>query len=331
MSSTVVATLRRSIARRLESASSSTERPSRWESLLSRTELASPLRALALPAQAAVVGVGGATLGGSGRTPVAIALVSALADRGLRVALIAHGHGARALGGVCTVGSESAIDDVGDEALIAARALGDRATVLVAQARGEAMAHAAKTHDVLVVDRLLQTSPARLARSLLVVDRDAPWGSGRMIPFGDLSAPRAALLQACDEVVSIGSNDATSVVLGFLHDRRIRSAESLRDVRIGLVTSLARPHRVVASLGALELHPVVHVERDDHGRGSAGEVRRLSALARRARVDLWLLDAKSAMHLDLGGLAATIDHRVVLSPAIVDRVATRVAVTTSSS
>jgi hypothetical protein len=97
------------------------------------------------------------------------------------------------------------------------------------------------------------------------------------------------------------------------------------------VTSLARPHRVVASLGALELHPVVHVERDDHGRGSAGEVRRLSALARRARVDLWLLDAKSAMHLDLGGLAATIDHRVVLSPAIVDRVATRVAVTTSSS
>src|SRR4051812_11551403 len=49
-----------------------------WSAVAARA-IARPLR---LPEGARVVGVGGATLGGAGKTPVAIALARALAERG---------------------------------------------------------------------------------------------------------------------------------------------------------------------------------------------------------------------------------------------------------
>ncbi len=56
---------------------------------------------------------------------------------------------------------------------------------------------------MIVVDGLLQAAPVRLAASLLVVDAEAPWGSGRCPPLGDLRAERGRLLKACDGVVTL--------------------------------------------------------------------------------------------------------------------------------
>jgi tetraacyldisaccharide 4'-kinase len=323
-----VSTVRRSIARALEQPSASDERRDRvstWESMLSGAGFASPVRALTLPERRAVIGVGGATLGGSGRTPVAIALVAALAERCLRVALVAHAHGARPPHAM-VVQPRSSLDDVGDEALIAARALDGRARVVVARTRQEAIDHAAHTHDVLVVDRLLQARPTRLARSLLVVDDRAPWGSGRLLPFGDLAAPRAALLSAADDVVRVGSDEAPNV-LAVVREGRKRPVGEIATarLRVGLVTSLARPGRVLDSLAAEGVHPVVHVERDDHARAERSEHRRLVERARAEHIDLWLLCPKSAVHLALGPEGVALEHGVALSREIVDRVTSCVA------
>jgi tetraacyldisaccharide-1-P 4'-kinase len=66
--------------------------------------------------------VGGATLGGSGKTRVSIALARRLSEQGKRVALIAHGYRARVATATVVKGDES-LEEVGDEALLCARAL----------------------------------------------------------------------------------------------------------------------------------------------------------------------------------------------------------------
>lgn len=256
-----------------------------------------PVRSLDLP-PVRVIGVGGATLGGSGRTPLAIALVEAIAARGARVALVGHGHRAKVDGAV-QVHADDDPGRVGDEALLAARAL--HAPVFVGRDRGEVLRLAARRADVLVVDRLLQTRPARLACSILAVDARgaAPW------PFGDLVAPWRSLRAACDVVVEIGSAVApVTVELPPLPER------------FGLVTSVARPARVLASLPR---SPIVHLERGDHAPGSAGELRLLDALRRRHRLEAWVADAKTCVLLpELGALP--VRHFVTPSEALVDRV-----------
>src|ERR1700735_4508030 len=70
-----------------------------------------------------VVCVGGATLGGSGKTPLAIACARELAWRRMRGAFVGHPSRAwpsRAL----FVSPDDPLDRVGDEALVAAQALG---------------------------------------------------------------------------------------------------------------------------------------------------------------------------------------------------------------
>src|SRR5262245_28436429 len=62
-----------------------------WEAWRARA-VARPLR---FPDGARVIGVGGAVLGGAGKTPVAVALARAFAEHGDRPALVGHAYRAR--------------------------------------------------------------------------------------------------------------------------------------------------------------------------------------------------------------------------------------------
>ncbi len=322
MSTAIARTATAKIAHWLEAPSTTRERAARrWESLVARTSLFDPVRTVLLPRGAAVVGVGGATLGGSGRTPLAIALARALVERGERVAFVAHGHG-----GVAhaprTVTSDDDPAIVGDEALLAARALSSIALVFSGGSREERLALAATQGRILVVDRLLQTRPQRLARSLLAHDVEAQWGSGRLIPFGDLASPRAHLLAAADEEIAIGGPDARSILEPTLGAGPF-SVDSLRVARVGLVTSMARPDRARRALERHGVKPIEHFVRADHRPLADGELTRLVRKATDSALDCWLLCPKSSVWLDgldLGATAVVLQHRVELAASIVDRV-----------
>jgi hypothetical protein len=233
-------------------------------------------RPLVLPARVPVVAVGGATLGGSGKTRVALSCAAELARLGARVALVGHAYGARP-GRARVVGACDTLADVGDEALACARALGSAAAVVVAPRRQDAVDLAAATADVIVLDGPAQTSPVRAALALLAVDADAPWGSGRVVPAGDLRAPRAALVAAADHVVAVSS----------------RTDElGIGAARFGLFTAIARPERLVRGLAR---PPAVVISAPDHGPAltCAREVDRWDR-----SVDLWLASSKCAIHLE---------------------------------
>jgi tetraacyldisaccharide-1-P 4'-kinase len=266
----------------------------------------------------ATVAVGGATLGGSGKTRVALACARELAAQGANVALVGHAYRA-APRWARIVTAEDSLDDVGDEALACARELAGmpRVRVIVGPSRQAAVDLAAvllPAVDAVILDGPLQLSPVRASLSILALDADAPWGAGDVPPAGDLRAPRDALLAHADHVAlvdatprgaSLGSPGRTIELASLAHAR----------TRIGLFTAIARPERLERALAGVGLHPSEVVRAPDHGPIGARVARRLVDLP----VDLWLATAKCAVHLerlDLRAPRAILDGSVVLPSRI---------------
>jgi len=267
------------------------------------------VRPLVVVGGARVIAVGGATLGGSGKTPLAIACARQVAGDGGEVVLVGHAYRARP--GRCRVVSvEDSPDVVGDEALMAARALaGVGARVVVAPTRQAALDHALSLAPVAVLDGVAQLSPRRADLALLVVDGARPWGAGQCPPRGDLRAPRRALLSRCDRVVVLGGAGSSLGEAGrpvdgvaavadgaWLEGDRL-GWDAIRPRRVGLWTALARPSRVLASLERHGVVPRLHAAHGDHSPPSLAELRSAVDQARHAGVDLWLATAKCATRL----------------------------------
>jgi tetraacyldisaccharide 4'-kinase len=277
------------------------------------------VRLLALPDAVRVVAVGGATLGGSGKTPLAIACARELARQGARVAFVGHAYRAHP-GRARFVSPDDALDEVGDEALVAARALEAHGVrVVVARSRAVAVELAARGVDVLVLDGVLQTAPRRASLSLLAVDAEEPWGRAEAVPpRGDLRAPVAALVAAADLVVRVGEDSADARVTsdGARLGDTLLSWEALRPLRLGLACALGRPRRLLRSLARHGITPVATALGADHAPLAAGALQH--------PVDLWLATAKCALHMPrTRAPLATLDHEVVCSRTLSARLSGR--------
>jgi len=248
---------------------------------------------------ARVIVVGGATVGGSGKTPLAIACAEVLHGAGARVAVVGHAYRAHP-GRARRVSPQDDVREVGDEALeCAGRLWGRGVPVVVGRSRQAALDLALDMADVAVVDGPCQTTPGRASLALLAVDASSPWGSGLCPPQGDLRAPPPVLLAETDRVVAIGAGslpggvdfDRAEVVSDGAHlDGRLRGWEELRRFRVGLLTAIARPQRVVAMLEEHGVRPTVTIHGADH---RAARRERL----RPGMVDLWLCTPKCRTHL----------------------------------
>ncbi len=275
-------------------------------------QFSEPVRSVALPPRCRVIGVGGATLGGSGKTPVVAALARGLAGARSGVVVVAHTYLARSRSRFGSkqpprrVRSDDSARQVGDEAVMLARWLETSAVpVVVGSNRSETVEFASSLGSHIIVDSLLQTRPRRLALSILAVDVAAPWGSGACPPAGDLRARRDSLLAAADVVLANG--DGVELPPAHRHKllayRRVlaphvRSFSGLLPVReeklcdwrvrrFGLALSIARPDRVVSALDGLGLRPACTWTVADHADPTPPP--RLAA-----SVEAWLTTAKCA-------------------------------------
>jgi tetraacyldisaccharide 4'-kinase len=308
--------------------------------------VADPVRPVRLPATGRVVAIGGATLGGSYKTPLVVALTRALVGHG-GLAVVASGYAAR-LAGPLLVRRDLPAQAVGDEAALLGRALeplgipvvvGRRRSDAIRAAAAEATRVAneatrvANEGSLVLVDGLLQARPRRVHRSLLVLDADAPWGSGSCPPVGDLRARRDRLLWAADAVVLVGGQATPPELdLGEMPVFRVRSRVhgaqapdgtsvglgTLRRARLGLWLAVARPNRILRSLAAAGVRPRVVSLEADHAHPALG------SRLRDDRVDAWLTSAKCATKLGsrLGRAPVwVIDHRLEVDRALADFVA----------
>jgi tetraacyldisaccharide 4'-kinase len=152
-----------------------------------------------------VIVVGGATVGGSGKTPLTLWLVEALRKHGYRPGIVSRGYGGEVLG-VAEVKTCSEPRMVGDEPLL----LKKRADCPVfvgadRVAAGRALLAAHPQTNLILSDDGLQHY--RLARDMEIVVLDRRGlGNGWQLPAGPLREPAARLR----EVDALVLNDASA-------------------------------------------------------------------------------------------------------------------------
>ena len=240
-----------------------------------RAEHAAPYRC-----GARVICVGNLTAGGSGKTPVAIALARALLARGLKVVFLTRGYGGRARGPMLVEFGRHDARDVGDEPLLLSRA----GPVVVARDRREgAILAESYAPDVIVMDDGHQNFALAKDLSIVVVDGKDGFGNGRMLPAGPLREPVAQGLARADAVILVGPGTPK---LGAYAGPLLRaelvasSGDRFRRRRVLAFAGIGQPRKFFEQLIEEGADVVETVAFADHHTYSASEMARLKAKAR---------------------------------------------------
>lgn len=151
-----------------------------------------------------VIVVGNITVGGSGKTPIVIALVEHFKGRGLNIGVVSRGFGGKHGAGSLYVNQESNASESGDEPLLIATQT--NVPVVVNTNRVQAVKDLIKDFDVELVisdDGLQHYSMGRKIE-IVVVDGKWRFGNGFFLPSGPLREPLSRL-NSVDFVVNNGA------------------------------------------------------------------------------------------------------------------------------
>lgn len=163
-------------------------------------------RAFAVP----VAIVGNISVGGSGKTPLIIALVKALNARGYRVGVVSRGYGGRAQSYPLDVVEGLSAAQCGDEPLLIAQAC--RCPVVVAPDRVAAVERLLETDncDLILSDDGLQHYRLHRDIEIAVVDAARGLGNRYCLPAGPLRESAQRLNQVDFVLVNGGSDNSAS-------------------------------------------------------------------------------------------------------------------------
>lgn len=206
-----------------------------------------------------VVVVGGITVGGTGKTPVIIALVKALQLRGLRVGVVSRGYGGSTGHQVIRVTPHADPRVVGDEPLLIATKTGCPTVVCTQRVAALALLESDGLDLILSDDGLQHYAMAR-DYEIVVLDAHRGVGNGQLIPMGPLREP-IERLASVDWVLYRGGEDPASAVtyelLGFRHllsDAFINVAEAqskwlkYAPHQLALVAAIGQPEQFFQTL-----------------------------------------------------------------------------------
>ena len=274
----------------------------------------------ARPIGAPVLVVGNLVAGGSGKTPLVIALATELARRGFRPGIVSRGYGRTARGAV------DVLPDLppalcGDEPLLIARQTG--LPVRVASDRaGAARELVARGVDLVIADDGLQHRPLHRDVEIEVIDGERRHGNGRLLPAGPLREPAGRAVDF--RVVNGGDAGAgewpMQLVLGQaipLGPGAPRPLGAFAPGPVHAFAGIGNPGRFFAALAEAGLQVHGHAFPDHHG-FSAADLDFRPALPRL----MTSKDAVKCRQFDLAD-AWEVPVRAELPPAFFDAVAAR--------
>jgi tetraacyldisaccharide 4'-kinase len=237
----------------------------RW--LLYRGNLLKPYRA-----PVPVIVVGNIAVGGTGKTPVTLALCEWLRELGHRPGIVSRGYGAQPSQTPFLVTPDSDPQQAGDEPLLLARRSG--CPVVIAPDRAAAVRHllASSNCNLVISDDGLQHYALARDIELVVIDGARGLGNGHCLPVGPLREPRARLKRV-DAVLINGDN--RSGTDGFSFELRptalvnLATGERLAPQAwagrwVHALAGIGNPGRFFATLRALGIEPIEHPLPDHH-------------------------------------------------------------------
>jgi len=265
------------------------ETRSRWPALLAplgAIVAAVTARRIARPGWRAPVPViccGNVTVGGAGKTTLALDLTTRLQARGVTVHVLLRGYGGASRGVHRVVpGDPSSL--VGDEALLLAKVA---PTWVGADRAASARAAVAAGAQALLLDDGLQNPSLAKDLSLLVVDGGSGFGNGHVLPAGPLREPVAAGAARCQAAVLIGADETNAVthlppglpLLGARLEQRPEIA-SLIAQRVVAFAGIARPEKFFDGLQQAGVTVVTRRSFADHHPYTTGEIQDVLETAR---------------------------------------------------
>lgn len=217
-----------------------------------------------------VIVVGNLTAGGSGKTPLVIALVEALRARGFKPGVVSRGYGG-------TQRAPLLLDDlplpdqVGDEPCLIRKRTA--APIAVGRNRARAAALLLKRGvNVVIADDGLQNPSLARDLEICVIDGRRRFGNGRLLPAGPLREPLARLNGISFRVCNGGAAQSGESPMQLLGGMAVafggaacaRPLEAFAGQRVHGVAAIGTPERFFDSLRAHGLDVVPHAFADHH-------------------------------------------------------------------
>jgi tetraacyldisaccharide 4'-kinase len=234
-----------------------------------------------------VVSIGNLSTGGSGKTPLTIALANALAQRGLHVDVLSHGYGRRTELPT-RVDPNGTAEAFGDEPLLIARETG--LPVYVASQRYEVGSLVETTvtdpatAGIHLLDDGFQHRQLHRDVDILLLDR-RDWGD-RLLPAGNLREPRVAARRATVIAIPAEDPELEQVLRGWGWGGpiwRVRRKMDVPNVGGPVVAfcGIARPEQFFAGLEAAGVSIATRIVFADHHSYTPAELARIAAAAGR--------------------------------------------------
>lgn len=225
-----------------------------------------------------VVCVGNAVVGGSGKTPITIAIGQYLLSQGKKVHFLCYGYrGELTEHNVLKVEGHHTYHDVGDEAILLSKTAPTWA--------GRNRAHAAQLAeaagaDVLVMDDGFQYPGLHATHRILVFDGGYGIGNGFIMPAGPLRESVTSALRRAHYVIVLGE-DRTGISATLKKQARVLNAQAqptiktLKGQKIVAFAGIGRPSKFFATIERLGGEIVSTHSFPDHHFYDHGELRKI--------------------------------------------------------
>ncbi|MGC1854985.1 MAG: tetraacyldisaccharide 4'-kinase [Candidatus Aquirickettsiella sp.] len=212
-----------------------------------------------------VIVVGNITVGGTGKTPVVIALARFLKDKGWRPGIISRGYGGNTQHFPCLVHQNSNAREVGDEPLLIVQHTGCPTIIDPNRSRGAKSLLKRSNCNIVISDDGLQHLSLGRNIEIVVVDGERRFGNNFCLPAGPLREP-ASRLNSVDFVISKGTAQANEFKLSLIPDyfyqliqaKNKQTAKYFQDKKIHAVAGIGNPDQFFSSLRKLGLKIIEH-------------------------------------------------------------------------
>lgn len=222
------------------------------------------------PSPVPVIVVGNITVGGTGKTPLLIAIAKALEEKGLRVGVISRGYKAQTQSFPKCVQPGDSANQVGDEPYLIARHI--QGLVVIDPNRVRALRHLLSLApcDIVLSDDGLQHLALPRDMEIIVMDGQRQFGNAKLLPQGPLREPLTRLRKADFLVVNQGQYEhAWPMQMVAQHLKRVQDDAPLPDgvspkKPMAMVCGIGNPERFWQSLSELGMTGTRYTFSDHH-------------------------------------------------------------------
>ncbi|MBP7369960.1 MAG: tetraacyldisaccharide 4'-kinase [Arenimonas sp.] len=215
---------------------------------------------------APIIVVGNFTVGGTGKTPLIIAIINYLKQHGFRPGVVSRGY-ARQSKDPISVMPDTHVRDSGDEPLLISKRV--NAPVRVDANRKQAAQFLIQHGcDIIVSDDGLQHRNLPREIEIEVIDEHRGYGNGRLLPAGPLREPVRAVSMQVRNASLVDDEHSFAMQLNMQHCVQLngtvtRSLTDFSGQSIFALAGIGHPQRFFAALETFNIH-VTGIALSDH-------------------------------------------------------------------